>query len=432
MNPRYSKDTQEFQNILATVEKFRSQDRSTSAMIFTDNWYDSHPRLLIFDPILTPYDKLIWMTIRAFSAPDMSLAAFPSYDDIQAKLHVSRATVSSSIAKLRVTRWITLLCRDRTRNSHGRIIKDGNIYLVHGEPLSLVDTIELDGKYMEYLHECKSHRNSDTRKIAEMTLSSICYDINEGKDVLEQLHPFETRMTKWSNLSSHATGNAQSPNTDGGQRASKSYDFASISNPTSAVHQVNYGNRRPAVQSVNCGDDEMNCKTFGNKDSGSSSSSSRKKINKKTNYNKTETNNNITGLIFPNSLGNNQRQLIALHLARLPSTLPTPPAPWENWRQLLLDELDGRIKVGNENKCPQVWNPVSLLSTYCKRLTENGFGLKTDGQFQLEFAQQVFEARVATETTEKVRELVETNQRKTLMERLKITRDRKNAQASQN
>jgi len=425
MKSRYSKDAQEFETMLAAVEKFRTQDRSASAMIFTDNWYDSHPRMLIFDPILTPYDKLIWMTIRTFCAPDMSLASFPSYDDIQANLHVSRATVSSSIAKLRVTRWITLLCRDRMRNSSGQITKDGNIYLVHGEPLSLVDTIELDGKYMEYLQECKSHRNSDTRKIAEMTLSAIHYDINAGKDITEQAHPFEARMAKWSSLGSQVFDGSRNQISD----EFESSKFIPDSVPTPAVHAINYGDSRPAVQSVNCGNDDVNWKRFGNL---SSSSGGSNFFNKKTNNNIiTKTTDSTESLIFPSSLSDNQKQLITLHLTRLPSSLPAPPPPWGNWQQLLLDELGGRINVGNENKCPQVWNPVSLLSTYCKRLTENGYGLKVDGQFQLEFAQDIFDARTETATTERVREIAETNQRKTLLKRLKITRERTKAQANQ-
>ena len=124
---------------------------------------------------------MVWLAIRAYCTPDMSLTAFPSYDQIQSLLHISRGTVSSSIAKLRVTRWITLICRDRVRNSAGQFTKDGNIYMVHGEPLSLSDTFKLDSNYMGFLHECRRHRNSEVRKISELIVRSIGDDVKKVK-----------------------------------------------------------------------------------------------------------------------------------------------------------------------------------------------------------------------------------------------------------
>ena len=259
------KQNKNFQQILLAIENFREQDRSRSGMIYTDNWYDSHPRLLIFDPILTPYDKLIWMAIRTFCSPELSLAAFPSYDDIQSYLHVSRATVSSSIAKLRVTRWITLVCRERVRHANGQFARDGNIYLVHGEPLGLADTIDIDANYMSFLNDCRQHRNSDTRKISEMILSSINYEIDQGRNIMQEEHHFDRRKRTWDSMKNFSSDSVttvadipQQPD-DGHDRRSGNFPKRQT-NPTE-VHSVNRGSSESEVHSVNRGQSssELRC-----------------------------------------------------------------------------------------------------------------------------------------------------------------------------
>ena len=438
MNYQTSKNSHEFKNILSQVEKFRLRDRSATGMIFTDNWYDSHPRLLIFDPILTPYDKLIWMTIRAFCSPDMSLAAFPSYDDIQANLHVSRATVSSSIAKLRVTRWITLLCRDRVRNESGQFVKDGNIYLVHGEPLAISDTIELDAGYMGFLNECKSHRNTDTRKISEMILSSIGSEIRQGNDILEDRHPFEQRLNSWNRVREHAaTRRTEEESFTADMDTIEDHSQADLTSKhldSSAVYEVNHGAEKAAVQKMNYGESEMNCRSYSSSSGGSIGMKNGRSENKKktTNYNNFETKQTINELIYPSSLSDNQKRLIGLHLERLPENLPPSPAPWTSWQQLLLDELEGRIRVGQRDQCPPVWNPVSLLSAYCRRLIENGMGLKSDEQFQIDFADGIYEARITASKNERVSERAAQDHKKKMMERLRITREMSGSQNKEN
>ncbi len=380
--------------VLSAAKIFRRAGTALTGMIFTDNWYDSHPRLLIFDPVLNPYDKLVWLTIRCRCTPDMSMTAFPSYDEIQSLLNISRGTVSSSIAKLRMTRWLTLLCRDQERDESGQIIRDGNIYMVHGEPLDLSDTFELDANYMEYVSSCRKHRNSDVRKIAELILASLRHEMDQGQDVLDYQHPFERRAEAWMSVGGdiensffgtypelmdverlHGRGNGTSHH--------------SVAENT-AVHEVDYGD-------INSLDDVHNenpsvC-------SNSPVTTSSKEVVKNNNYYSSSW--SIKGeseldaeLIYPESVTANQKQLIELNLKRLPTNLPSPPDPWDSWHQLLLDELDGRIKAGLANRCAPVWNPVSLMSTYCKRLTENGLGLRDDGQFQIENAESICRQRV--------------------------------------
>ena len=409
---------QEFHRIQTAIENFRQHDRSTCGVIFTDNWYDSHPRLLIFDPVLNPYDKLVWLAIRSFCSPDLSLSAFPSYDQIQSALHISRGAVASSIVKLRATRWLTLLCRETVRNQAGQITKDGNIYLVHGEPLGLSDTFKFDSEYMQFLQQCRNHRNSDVRKISELIINSIRDSMEHNDNVLKDNHPFDKRSEAWASISGESEAKffgRLHPSTDTPIQPSPNPNHV-LHNPNSTavhqvdyssrdsvVHEVDYGAREPVVHQVDYGKNKpvVHRVDYGT-DKGNSSISG---INSKSyNYNYKEVRDKIPSsdeLTYPSSLSDNQKHLIELHLQRLPNSLPSPPRPWTSWSQLLLDELAGRIHIGDNSKCDSVWNPVSLMSAYCERLISKGLGLKSDGQFQIEHAESVHARRQERITTNK-------------------------------
>ncbi len=385
--------------ILSATKSYRRSENATSGMIFTDNWYDSHPRLLIFDPVLNPYDKLVWLAIRSRCTPDMSLTSFPSYDEIQSMLNISRGTVSNSISKLRITRWITLLCKDQERNETGQFTKAGNIYMVHGEPLSLPDTFELDSNYMTYLSDCRKHRNSDVRKISELILSSLRHDINLGQNLMEYKHPFERRADAWMAVDGNAQVSffgaySKLEESDGQGSHCKVQEQKDI-DQTTAVHAMNYGQTKTLEQSDQA--------AAVHEDSVVHTSS--KLVVEKNNYYKQFTDKPLEAprdLIYPTSVSENQKHLIELTLKRLPDSLPEPPKPWDSWQQLLLDELEGRIQAGLDNKCTPVWNPVSLLAVYCNRLIENGVGLRDEGLFQIENAERVIQKRTEHAKHEKL------------------------------
>ncbi len=407
------------QSILEAVENYRRHDRTTSGVIFTDNWYDSHPRILIFDPVLNPYDKLVWLAIRSFCTPDLSLTAFPSYDQIQNALNISRGTVSCSITKLRVTRWITLLCRNRVRDASGRFTRDGNVYMVHGEPLDLKSTIELDANYMNYLNECTEHRNSGVRKISTLIINSIYRDIDQGIDVLTYKHPFQRRADAWASVQGKREANYFERYVQPKSVSADQSDFESrikVENSLSTeAHEKDCDERRAetAVHDIDYGANYY-----------SSSSSSSSNNNKKNNHrNYSESSEDLDEFsnthIFPKSLTSNQKHLIMLHLQRLPSSLPNPPQPWASWNQVLLDELEGRIAIGKKGRNIPVWNPVSLMATYCKRLSSKGIGLKEDGKFQIEYAEEVLQCRSKKDNCEKAYKLAKKEYRRSSLKQLK-------------
>ncbi len=407
--------TDKIKSILEAVENYRRRDHKASGVIFTDNWYDSHPRILIFDPVLNPYDKLVWLAIRSFCTPDLSLTAFPSYDQIQNALNISRGTVSCSITKLRVTRWITLLCRNRVRDASGRFTRDGNVYMVHGEPLNLKSTIELDANYMNYLNDCTEHRNSGVRKISTLIINSINRDIDRGIDVLTDKHAFQRRADAWSSVKGSRDVNFFEHYVQPASVAEDRPNLKSIpkdgESRSTVVHGEDYGERSatPVVHDLN----------YGAKHYSVSSSSGNKKIKYNNNQSSEEFGEFAKAHTFPKSLTSNQKHLIMLHLLRLPSNLPNPPQPWSNWSQILLDELEGRISIGEKGRSVPVWNPVSLMATYCRRLSSNGIGLKEDGKFQIEFAEHVIRRRSKMANSENAYKIAKKEYRRSSLKRLK-------------
>ncbi len=411
---RQPESPKKLDNILTAIEAFRSHDRKLSGMIYTDNWYDSHPRMLIIDPVLTPYDKVVWLVIRSRCSPSMSLAAFPTYDDIQNSLHISRGAVATSITKLRLTRWITLLRRERMRNADGQFSKDGNIYMVHGEPVSLSDTFELDANYMAFVSQCAKHRNTEVRKVASTISATFEHEVNADLDPLRDEHPFDRRLDAWNNRNGEKQASFYGYHSEALENLPKNHGTSNnrelSANRAPVVHEVNHGKNSIPVHQKN----QNSSRTPAN--TGSSVSSRYKKI---TNNLTSTTSRQSDKLIFPISLTSNQRYLVKICLNRLPDDLPSPPAPWNDWQQVLLDELAGRIKIGAAGLCNPVMNPVSLISTYCKRLIEHGYGLKQDGKFQVELAEDVQQKRSKRSAAKKAYEAAKENQRRKTTQQLK-------------
>lgn len=373
-----------FEHVLAALEAFKKHDRKLSGMVYTDNWHDSHPRMLLLDPVLNPYDKCVWLVIRSRCSPDMSPVAFPTYDEIQSCLHISRPAVANSITKLRLTRWITLLRRETIRSEKGQFAKDGNIYLVHGEPTSLADTFEFDANYMAFAHECLEHRNTDIRKVSSAILGTLKQEIDDGANPLASVHPFERRASAWAMNRGDPDAPFYSYHPKVIQPASDETGSPSKTSPSPAVNPINYGDSEPSVNSVN---------QVGSSEPAQVDSSS----NNKDYYRQVTSGSrklSDSDLIFPSSLTSNQKYLILIRLNRLPPDLPAPPHPWTRWEQVLLDELEGRIQAGMSGKCESVHNPVSLLSTYCQKLAINGCGLREDGQFEIVGAESVCTKRI--------------------------------------
>ena len=175
---------------LAALRRGEHYPPPAEALLFIGNWNDALPRLLIYDQILEPVDKIVWAVIRTRADPQRG-TAFPSYATVGRLANVgSEATVSRALAILRVTRWLTHC--GRARDGHGRF--RGNVYLLHDEPLALADTLYLDQSYMAFAYQAAAHRHARVALVASGVLRSLELDVAENSDAPPSPDPLQQRL----------------------------------------------------------------------------------------------------------------------------------------------------------------------------------------------------------------------------------------------
>ena len=175
---------------LDALRQGQSSHPPTEALLFIGNWNDALPRLLIYDPILEPVDKIVWAVIRTRADPNRG-TSFPSYAMIGRLANVgSEATVSRALSILRVTRWLTHC--GRVRDRHGRF--RGNVYVLHDEPLPLADTLYLDPVYMAAIHQASDNRHARVALVAAGVLRSLELDIAGSEYVVPPADPMIQRQ----------------------------------------------------------------------------------------------------------------------------------------------------------------------------------------------------------------------------------------------
>jgi hypothetical protein len=179
--------------IKATVQRVKDRPDAASpdAMLFMGNWHQAIPALVIQDPVLEPVDKLVWMVIMLHARETGGRTAFPSYETIASKSNVSStSTISRAISILRLTRWLTLCAKVRQKS--GRFT--GNVYVLHDEPLPLVDALYLDQAYMTYVQQSQEHHHARVRRIAQAVLDTLDQDVQQGKDLSSSGSVIERRL----------------------------------------------------------------------------------------------------------------------------------------------------------------------------------------------------------------------------------------------
>ena len=159
-------------NLLIQRRKHKDADsESGMGVIFTGNFQHAMPHNLLFDPILTPADKTLWLIIRANIINPQAPGYIPSRDELSIAMGCSAPTVSRARATLRIGRWMTFL---RTvRDDQQRFV--GDIYLLHEEPLSIADTLALDEGYVRFLEDQTqgSSASKNNRQLAARVLADI-------------------------------------------------------------------------------------------------------------------------------------------------------------------------------------------------------------------------------------------------------------------
>ena len=139
---------------------------------------DTVPRRLLLDSRLTPLERNAWQVFRLMLG-DQGLAT-PRYQDLQPYLSTipygpaaSRETIARVLTVLRLTRWLSLVARGRDQTT-GRL--QGSLYVLHDEPLTPAEAMELDQDYLALVGHCLEHAAKNVRTVAQHVLEEVHQD----------------------------------------------------------------------------------------------------------------------------------------------------------------------------------------------------------------------------------------------------------------
>lgn len=194
---------------------------ATDGFIFSGNHHDSVPRALLLDRRLTPLERNGWQVFRLMLAQD-GITAMPTYDKLAVWLasmpcaaKASHETVARTLTVLRLTRWISLVRRRRNPRT-GRIL--GNLYVLHDEPLSPYEAIQLDADYLALLSQSLAHASKSIQRVGVHTLQEMTLDTMLSGQVLPtRLQILSQRLASqgWSTDVSYPQGMGHSDSEDG-------------------------------------------------------------------------------------------------------------------------------------------------------------------------------------------------------------------------
>ncbi|MBF4067528.1 hypothetical protein ISJ33_15455 [Burkholderia pseudomallei] len=153
--------------------------RSGDAVLFSGNRHETVPRALFLDHRLTPLERNAWQVIRMQLQRD-GITAFPTYDELAPYLasmpctnKASSETVARALTILRLTRWLSLVQRRRDKPT-GR--HQGNLYVLHDEPLSPFEAVQLDVDYLDLISRALSHASEAIQSVGYHVLEELTAD----------------------------------------------------------------------------------------------------------------------------------------------------------------------------------------------------------------------------------------------------------------
>ncbi|MCT8962803.1 STY4528 family pathogenicity island replication protein [Pseudomonas veronii] len=165
-----------------------------AGFLFSGQSHEVVPRRLLLDSRLTPLERNAWQVFRLMLQGQGVVT--PRYEDLQPYLSsvpygasASRETIARVLTMLRLTRWLSLVSRGRDQVT-GRL--QGSLYVLHDEPLTPAEAMELDQDYLELIGHCLSHNTKAVRIVAQHILEEIHQDTNVDQGQLP------TRLDSWS------------------------------------------------------------------------------------------------------------------------------------------------------------------------------------------------------------------------------------------
>jgi len=183
-----------------TAEPAKPSATRTDGFLFSGNRHDSVPRALLLDRRLTPLERNAWQVFRLMLNED-GITAFPTYEQLRPWLAstpcagpASHETVARALTILRLTRWLSLV-RKRRDSKTGRIL--GNVYVLHDEPLTPFEAMQLDSDYLQLVSQSLNHAAKAVQVVGDHTLKEIADDpMLSNRTVPTRLDVFAQRLAR--------------------------------------------------------------------------------------------------------------------------------------------------------------------------------------------------------------------------------------------
>ena len=164
-----------------------------AGFMFSGQSHEVVPRRLLLDNRLTPLERNAWQVFRLMLQGQGVVT--PRYEDLQPYLSSvpysassSRETIARVLTMLRLTRWLSLVSRGRDKLS-GRL--QGSLYVLHDEPLTPAEAMELDQDYLALVGHALGHATKAVRIVAQ----HIMEEIRQDTDIEQGRLP--TRLDSW-------------------------------------------------------------------------------------------------------------------------------------------------------------------------------------------------------------------------------------------
>jgi hypothetical protein len=172
----------------------------SDGFLYSGNRHESVPRALFLDRHLTPLERNAWQVFRLQLQSD-GVTAFPTYDQLRPYLasmpcaaQASHETVARALTLLRLTRWLSLVRRRRDPKT-GRIL--GNLYVLHDEPLTPFEAMQLDPDYLGLVSQALTHAAKAVQIVGMNTLREIAEDpMLNGRTLPTRLQVLAQRMAR--------------------------------------------------------------------------------------------------------------------------------------------------------------------------------------------------------------------------------------------
>lgn len=164
---------------LRALPPLGSESEPGDGILYSGNRHESIPRTLFLDRRLTPLERNAWAVIRLM-LHERGVTSFPSYEQLRPFLtttpgasKASEETVARALIVLRLTRWLSLV-RHRRDPTTGRF--KGSLYVLHDEPLSPYEAIQLDPTYFELVSRSFTHSSKAVQDTGYQTIVEIRED----------------------------------------------------------------------------------------------------------------------------------------------------------------------------------------------------------------------------------------------------------------